>query len=227
MKAIILAAGYGKRLGSLTDVTPKPLIEIAGKPLIFYHLEKIASLGIKEVVINVFHLKEKIKEVLGNGEKWNLTIHYSEEVELLETGGGIKNALHLLGPQPFLVVNGDIFTDFPFDHIPSSLGLNSGYLILVENPQHNSQGDFCLNDRGVSLINLQSPKESCYTYSGIAKLHPDLFADEKNKIFRLGDVLRNAVQQQRLSGSFYPGVWFDSGTPERLESIRSFVRSCS
>lgn len=207
MRAMILAAGKGSRLKPLTDHCPKPLVKVAGKPLIVYHLENLKAAGIDEIIINVYHLGEKIVQTLGNGQTWGVNILYSKESTLLEVGGGIANALPLLGQDPFLIVNGDIWTNYNFKNLPSQLTA-MGHLVLVDNPAHHPEGDFILasdgslsrsshlyNNKEISETTLRwtaewgtQPaiihsdrgavlKQKAYTYSGMALLSPYLFAD--------------------------------------------------
>jgi MurNAc alpha-1-phosphate uridylyltransferase len=218
MKAMILAAGYGKRLRPLTDQTPKPLISIGGKPLIVHHLEKLAKAGIKEVVINLGHLGFKIPEYLGDGTDYGLSIAYSDEgPEPLETGGGMTKALPLLGKETFLIVNGDVWTDMDYSYIPTSLQNNDqAMLFLVKKPNWRSNGDFALqNDR---VIEAETPD---LLYSGIALYHPSILAGAKIEKFSIVPRLRTAIQNDRVAGKLIIGKWDDVGTPERLASLRN------
>ena len=218
MKAMILAAGYGKRLRPLTDQTPKPLISIGGKPLIVHHLEKLAKAGIKEVVINLGHLGFKIPEHLGDGTDYGLSIAYSDEgPEPLETGGGMTKALPLLEKETFLIVNGDVWTDMDYSYIPTSLQNNDqAMLFLVKKPNWRSNGDFALqNDR---VIEAETPD---LLYSGIALYHPSILAGAKIEKFSIVPRLRTAIQNDRVAGKLIIGKWDDVGTPERLASLRN------
>jgi len=218
MKAMILAAGRGSRLRPLTDTCPKPLVKVNGKPLIVYHLENLSRAGIKEVVINIHHLGEQIVDALGHGEEWDLSIRYSQEPVLLETGGGICSALPLLGKDPFVIVNGDIWTDFDFADLPQSLA-TLAHLVLVGNPEHRLQGDYLLQEDGL-VAPLQTGQGNAYTYAGIALLHPDLFAGcEPHVPFRLPLLFERAMQNKRLSGEHYGGSWTDVGNHDRLQSL--------
>ena len=212
---MILAAGRGERMRPLSDTTPKPLLKVHGKPLIEWHIEKLARAGFEKVVINVAHLGEQIIQTLGDGERFGIPLFYSDERSngALESAGGIKKALPLLGDEPFLVVNGDIFCNYPFN---PNLKLNNqlAHLILVPNPPHNPQGDFGLN--GTLVTNNSS---TMWTFSGIGYYNPKLF--DTTQIYKapLAPLLRQAIEQQRVSGEFYDGPWSDIGTPQRLQQI--------
>jgi MurNAc alpha-1-phosphate uridylyltransferase len=216
VKAMILAAGRGERMRPLTDRIPKPLLPVNGRPLIQHHIEALAQAGFRELVINHAHLGDQIERALGDGSRWDLTINYSPEpAGALETGGGIFQALPLLSDAPFLVVNGDIWTDYDFSH--SQLPENSlAHLVLVDNPGHNLQGDFCLADGRVN----DGPGERL-TFSGIGIYHPDLFANCSPGAFPLAPLLKAAMAQGRVSGEYYRGRWVDVGTPERLAEINA------
>ncbi len=220
MKAMILAAGYGKRLRPLTDHTPKPLIPIGGIPLIVYHLEKIAKAGITEVVINLGHLGPKIPEALGNGSEWGLSIEYSDEgQDPLETGGGMTKALPLLGPETFLLINGDVWCDLDFITIPSKLESNDlALLYLVPKPYWRDHGDFSINKGRV--IESKSPD---LLYAGIALYHPSILQDAKVEKFSIVPRLKKAVFDNRVAGIIHNGVWDDVGTPERLSTIQKRI----
>lgn len=212
---MILAAGRGERLRPLTDQLPKSLLTVHGKPLIVYHLEKLSHLGVKDVVVNVAWLGQQLRDTLGDGAQWNLRIRYSDEgSEALETGGGIFKALPCLGPEPFLVVNADVFTDFNFAALsiaPDALG----HLVVVANPVQHPQGDFALAG---GLLTLQgSPR---WTYAGIGLYRPELFEGCKPGKFPLLGPLRRAIELQRLQGQVYAGTWSDVGTAERLAAIQ-------
>jgi MurNAc alpha-1-phosphate uridylyltransferase len=214
---MILAAGRGERMRPLTLTRPKPLLEVGGKPLILHHLEALAGAGFREVVINLSWLGSMIREALGDGRLHGVSIHYSEEgPEPLETGGGIFRALPLLGPGPFVVVNGDIWTDYPYaslrDH---GLGGDLARLLLVPNPPHNEAGDFLL--RGGRI--LQGGEGESLTFSGIGLYDPGLFAGCRDGAFKLAPLLRSACAAGRLAGEAYGGRWLDIGTPERLAAL--------
>ncbi|MCP4278096.1 MAG: nucleotidyltransferase family protein [Gammaproteobacteria bacterium] len=214
MKAIILSAGRGERMRPLTDNTPKALLRVGEKALIEYHLEALAAAGVTDVVINLAWLGEQIPERLGNGSRYGLAIEYSHEGQAaLETGGGIVHALELLGPQPFWVVNGDIYTNFTFDnnYLADS---DLGRLVLVPNPEHNPAGDFGLSDARVV-----NSAQQMHTYSGIALFRPELFAGQQEDAFPLAPILRTVVDQDRLAGQLHEGLWIDVGTPARLAQV--------
>ena len=215
MRAMILAAGRGERMRPLTDVLPKPLLEVQGKALIVWHLEKLRDAGFKEIVINIAHLGYKIPEYLGDGSDYGLKISYSDEQDTgaLESAGGIKKALHLLGDETFLVVNGDVYCDYDFD-ANFDLKDKLAHLILVNNPLHNLNGDFGLND---TLV-LNSANEM-YTFSGIGYYNPKLFKNTETGKSALTPLLRVEIQKSNISGEVYDGIWHDIGTPQRLEDI--------
>lgn len=217
---MILAAGRGERMRPLTDNTPKPLLKVAGKMLIEYHLEKLKAAQITEVVINHAWLGKKIEQALGDGSKYGLTIQYSAETQALETAGGIINALPLLGDDLFIVINGDIFCDYDFSNLPSSI-MGLAHLVLVDNPPHHPEGDFSLTPSGL----VQQTGENKQTFSGIGIYHPDLFQNysmamkgKKGKL-ALAPVLRQAMDQNQVSGESYQGIWHDIGTAERLNEL--------
>jgi N-acetyl-alpha-D-muramate 1-phosphate uridylyltransferase len=211
MKAMILAAGRGERLRPLTDTTPKPLLQAGGKPLIAYHLEALARAGFGEIVVNLSWLGEQIRERLGDGAAYGVAIEYSEEPEALETAGGIVQALPLLGER-FVVVNADIFTDYDFARLRSIDSL--AHLVLVDNPDHNTAGDFSLH--GATLSNDDSGR---HTFSGIAAYHRDFFSGLRPGRQALAPLLRSAVDNGEVSGELYQGKWIDIGTVERLRSL--------
>ncbi|MEY3218795.1 MAG: hypothetical protein RIT27_152 [Pseudomonadota bacterium] len=213
--AMILAAGRGERMRPLTDFTPKPLLKIKGKALIEFHLEKLARANFEKVVINHHWLGEQIETALGNGEKYGIEIQYSRETTLLETGGGIVQALPLLGKEPFLVINGDIWSNLDFNEIHLNIK-KLAHLILVENPPHNLKGDFGL-DNGF-VIN-----EPQFTFSGIGIYRHDLFRDYKIERFPLAPILRKAILEQKVTGEYFKGRWFDIGTPDRLLEIEQCI----
>lgn len=214
MKAMILAAGRGERLRPLTDKIPKPLIKVAGKSLIEYHLQNLAQAGFKEIIINTAWLAEKIHQQLANGENYGVTIHYSDEGEALETAGGIINALPLLGNEAFLVVNGDIWCDFDFSTLPKLDDDIQAHLVLVTNPEHNLTGDFSLQDNRVKNNgNVMS------TYSGISIFKPEFFADQKSGISPLAPLIRKKCDNNLVSGQTHQGLWTDVGTLERLQEL--------
>jgi MurNAc alpha-1-phosphate uridylyltransferase len=213
--AMLLAAGRGERMRPLSDAVPKPLLLVRGKPLIVYHLEKLARQGVKHVVINLAWLGEQIRAALGDGRRWNLQIRYSDEGgEALDTGGGIFQALPWLGPEPFLVVNADVFTDFDFGAIqlaPEALA----QLVLVANPVHHPGGDFALVDGRV-----QEQDGVRWTYSGIGLYRAELFEGCRAGRFPLLPLLKRAIAARRLHGQLFEGAWSDVGSIERLAALQ-------
>lgn len=222
MKAMILAAGRGERMRPLTDHTPKPLLPVGGKPLIVWHLERVAAAGFKEVVINHAHLGEQIEQTLGDGSQWNLSIAYSPEPPgALETAGGIANALPLLGDEPFLVVNGDVYCNWDVSRAASALQADDlAHVVLVPNPPHNEKGDFALGQGRAA-----NEGESRYTFSGIGIYRPELFADlERGKPAKLAPLLRAAMDSNHVSAELHTGRWEDVGTPQRLAQLDQELR---
>lgn len=219
---MILAAGRGERMRPLTDKTPKPLLEIGGKPLIEWHIERLARAGVRELVINHAHLGMQIEDRLGNGERFGVAIRYSPEAEALETAGGIANALPLLGDTPFLVVNADVYCDFDFSVLISAPMPPEcvATLILVDNPFHHVDGDFALDgtrvcQRGAHML----------TFSGIAVYRPELFGSVASGAkARLAPLLRVAMDEGRVNGMYFSGCWVDVGTPQRLEALNREMR---
>ena len=211
MKAMILAAGRGERMRPLTDRIPKPLLPVAGKPLLQWHVEALVAAGLRDIVINHAWLGGQIEAALGDGHTLGAEIRYSPEGEgALETGGGIFRALPLLGDAPFVVVNADIVTDYPFARLPAALqGL--AHLVLVPNPPHNPAGDFCLAQGRVAADG--GPR---LTFSGIGVYHPDLFRGQQPGRFPLAPLLRRAMAAGQVSGEWYGGCWLDVGTEDRL-----------
>lgn len=221
MKAMIMAAGLGQRLRPLTAQRPKPLIPVAGKPLMEYHLEALAVAGIHEVVINLGYLGEQIFQRFKKGHAFGLSIEYTWEDPILDVGGGICNALPLLGKRPFWVINGDIWTDFNFQTL--TLPAQSlAHVVLAPNPGHHPQGDFSLEDGQVM------PKcgaQRTYTYTGIGVFSPQFFAQCPDGPFPLKPLLDEAISQKRLSGECYTGSWSDVGTLARLQSLENRLES--
>ena len=219
MRAMILAAGKGERMRPLTLTTPKPLIPVAGVPLIEYHLGALARAGFTEVVVNHAWLGEKIEAHVGNGERFGLQVTYSRETQPLETGGGIFQALKYLGDEPFVVVNGDIWTDYDFAALRRPLA-GLAHLVLVPNPEHHPEGDFLLQD---GQVQVPSTSVDTLTYSGIAVLHPQLFAHSAAGAFKLAPLLRFAMRDGDVSGEQFDGHWIDVGTPERLAATETLL----
>ena len=220
MKAMILAAGKGERLRPLTLHTPKPLIRAGGVPLIEYHLRALAAAGFSEIVINHAWLGQQIEDHLGDGSQLGVSIQYSAEGEPLETGGGIFKALPLLGDNPFVVVNGDIWTDYDFSALRQPLA-GLAHLVLVDNQAHHPTGDFCLMD---SQIKDAQPNAPTLTYSGIAVLSPQLFSGCTGGAFKLAPLLRTAMAAGRVSGERLLGHWVDVGTHERLAEVETLIK---
>lgn len=221
MKAMILAAGRGERMRPLTDHTPKPLLPAGGRPLIEHLIVALVDAGITELVINHAHLGEQVEATLGDGSRWGAVIRYSPEGEALETAGGIHRALPLLGVDPFLVVNGDIATDFPFATL---LGrpIDLAHLVLVPNPGHHPRGDFGLQG-GKAL----DEGEIRYTFGGIGVYRPELFRDCVPGRFPLAPLLRSAMALGSVSGELHQGMWMDIGTMERLQAFDDYLSSRS
>ena len=214
MKAMILAAGRGERMRPLTDFTPKPLLKVGGKPLIVWHLERLAKAGFKEIVINHAHLGAQIEAASGNGAAWGLSIEYSPEKVALETAGGIANALDLLGAEPFLVVNGDTFTDVDFASLQLKPNMLA-HLLLIDNPPQHVKGDFAIAD-GM----LKNEGKQMLTFSGVGIYHPALFADVvRGQPAKLAPLLRKAIDNNAATAQYYQGIWHDIGTPQRLKEL--------
>jgi MurNAc alpha-1-phosphate uridylyltransferase len=219
MRAMILAAGRGERLRPLTDTLPKPLVDVGGKPLVEYHLENLARAGFREVVINQGHLGHLLPETLGDGSRWGIRIHWSvEPPEALETGGGIFQALPQLGSSPFLVVNGDTWTDYPSSRL-RAVKCDWAHLVMVANPEHNPKGDFALVSGRV-----RDDGDPRLTFSGIAVYHPRLFQACKPGRFSVVPLLRSAMEDHLVTGEKFQGGWNDIGTLERLETARKACR---
>jgi len=214
MKAMLLAAGRGERLRPLTDSVPKCLVDVRGQTLIERHLEHLRDAGIGSVVINLGWLGSQIEEKIGSGARYGLEVRYSREGEdILETGGGIHRALPLLGPEPFAVINADIYTDMPVPTIVPAPG-HLAHLVLVPTPDYRDRGDFDL--AGGMVRNSDRPG---LTFSGVAIYRPAFFEGCRPGRFPLAPLLRDAVQRGRVSGSLYAGLWADVGTPERLAAL--------
>ncbi len=218
MKAMILAAGLGKRMRPLTDTLPKPLLKVAGKPLIEYHIDRLRDAGVREIIINLAYRGDQIRDYLGSGDVLGVSIQYSEEGSPLETAGAILQALPLLGDSPFVLVNGDVWTDFDFTQLlgkPLNEGC-LGHLVMVPNPNHNSGGDFACDEQGNLQLVLGASEG--LTYSGISLLDPALVRDypQVRQCFPLAECFRHAIGLQQLQGEIFKGQWWDIGTPERL-----------
>lgn len=222
MKAMLLAAGKGTRMMPLTANCPKPLLSVGDDTLIGHQIRRLRAAGINDIIINVAYLGEQIMECIGDGREYGVTVQFSQEQQPLETAGGILRALSLLGDEPFVLVNGDVWSDLPLsllvDKPLSDVCL--GHLILVANPDHNCRGDFAL-DHGI-LVEPQA-NLAAYTYSGMALLRPEIITGypRKRECFGLKEVFDWAIEQKRLSGELYRGDWIDVGTPERLAQLRA------
>lgn len=246
MRAMILAAGRGERMRPLTDTLPKPLLPVAGKPLIVWHLEKLARAGIHDVVINHAWLGHLIESELGTGAQFGMRIHYSAETTALETAGGIATALPMLGAEPFLVMNGDIWCDWEVNEAPaiaknlSDQGRDA-WLLLVPNPAHHPEGDFELSQSGTVSAPAISNKtirntaishesrhysQNRHTFSGIGIYTPALFSrTASGQPAKLAPLLREAMSNHAVSGTLYTGAWVDVGTPQRLKELDQRIRS--
>lgn len=228
MKALIFAAGFGERMRPLTLHTPKPLLPVAGTPLIVWHLQRLAALGVREVVVNIAWLAERFAPVLGDGSRWGVRLHFLQEGELpLETGGGILNALPVLGDAPFLVVNGDIWTDFDFAALPAEPS-GQAHLVMVDNPAHHRQGDYRLDADG----RLHHDREGdCLTYAGIGLYRPSMLAGWRAVIgdapgsertpprFSVVPLQQHFMARGLVTGQHHRGRWTDVGTVERLRAL--------
>jgi N-acetyl-alpha-D-muramate 1-phosphate uridylyltransferase len=238
MRAMILAAGRGERMRPLTDHTPKPLLMAGGKPLIVWHIERLVAAGICNLVINHAHLGAQIEAALGDGSRWAARIRYSPENPVLETAGGIANALPLLcppddDPNPFAVINGDIYCDYDFAQLPAraaalSASGDMAHLVLVMNPAHHAGGDFCLQGNRIAP---KTPIDAtgsgtAHTFSGIGIYQPVMFAAlPRGTVAPLAPMLHEQIAQRRISGELYTGQWMDVGTPERLKELDKQLRA--
>lgn len=213
---MLLAAGRGERMRPLTDTRPKPLLKLRGKPLIEWHIERLRAAGFGELVVNVAWLGDRLRDFLGDGSRWGVSIALSEEPPgALETGGGIHRALPLLGEAPFLVVNADVWTDYPFARLRAALRAGDlAHLVLTDNPPQHRRGDFVL--RAGRVV---SGEQGRLTYTGIGVYHPELFAACRPGRFRLAPLLESAMARGRVSGEHNRGLWSDVGTPERLREL--------
>ncbi|MFL6593664.1 MAG: N-acetylmuramate alpha-1-phosphate uridylyltransferase MurU [Luteimonas sp.] len=233
MKALVLAAGLGERMRPLTDTTPKPLLEAGGKPLIVWHLEKLSACGVRDVVVNTSWLAGRFPKVLGDGRRWGMRLHYAYEGGTpLETGGGMWNALPLLGGAPFIAVNGDIWTDYDFARLPREPD-GDAHLVLVDNPPQHPRGDFALRDDRVESDGLLR-----LTFAGIGVYRASLFdawrtvvgdapgADASPPRFKLAPLLRDAMARSLVTGERHGGRWTDVGTPDRLAALDAKLTGC-
>ena len=221
MKAMILAAGRGERMGALTDRVPKPLLEVGGRPLIEHQILRLAAAGVRDVAVNLAWLGDMIAMRLGDGSRLGVRIRYSREPEgALDTGGGIRNALPLLGDEWFIVVNADVWSDYPFEKLQGA-GAGDAHIVLVDNPAHHPDGDFSLAPDG-KVVEAQRDR---LTFSGIGCYRPRLFAACRSVRFPLVEALREAIEAGTLSGEHHRGEWIDAGTPERLEALDRKLRA--
>ncbi|MCP5161367.1 MAG: nucleotidyltransferase family protein [Hahellaceae bacterium] len=240
MKAMILAAGLGTRMRPLTDHTPKPLLKAGGKPLLQYPIENLRAAGIVDIVINTAWLGEQIEACFGDGRALGVHLHYSHEETPLETAGGIVRALPLLGDTPFILINGDVWTDFPLPRLVrraaqwrSLPSAPSAHLVLVNNPEHHPEGDFSLirdasqtdetgaqvADPGQLAVPQGDAPPECYTFSGVSLLDPALFANLAEGPRKLAPILREAMTAKKVTGEHWQGQWYDIGTPARLQTL--------
>jgi MurNAc alpha-1-phosphate uridylyltransferase len=217
---MILAAGRGERMRPLTDTTPKPLLPAGGKPLIQHHIEALSAAGVKDIVINLAWQGAMLREALGDGARFDVRLHYSDEgAEALETGGGIFNALHLLGEDPFIVVSGDIWTDFPMATLGTRLANSDvAHFVMAPNPDFHPRGDFVLTDGRV-----REGERQRYTYANIAVLTREFFADCQPGKFPLVPVMRRWIREDRVSGELYEGAWRNVGTPAQLNELNAYL----
>ena len=225
MKAMILAAGVGERMRPLTDATPKPMLAVAGKPLLEHHIARLAHAGITDLVINVSYLAQQIIDFCGAGERWGVSITYSSEEEPLETAGGIHQAMPLLGEKPFLVVNGDIWIDYPFAQLAryALLDGEAAHLVMVDNPPQHPQGDFELDGGG--RVRFLQPGGRGLTYAGVGIYSREFFAGMSPGKLPLRPLLDAAISASTLGGRYFDGQWADVGTPERLRALDDFLGS--
>lgn len=224
MKAMILAAGLGNRMRPLTLHTPKPLLEVGGKPLIVWHIEKLAAIGVTEIVINTAWLGEKLAEALGDGSRFGINILWSHEGEGLETAGGIINALPLLGDEPFILLNGDVWTTMDFAPLLDiDLKDNLAHLVLVQNPEQHPEGDFTLAAGKAYTFDQQVEGENL-TFSGVSVLDPKMFQGLETGKRPLAPLLKAAMLNHQVVASKLVGIWVDVGTPERLTALDLAIR---
>lgn len=225
MRAMILAAGLGTRMRPLTDHTPKPMLQVAGKPLIEHHVMRLVSAGITDIVINHAYLGEQIEAYLGDGSRYQCRIQYSRESQPLETGGGIFQALPLLGNAPFLLVNGDIWLDLDYEQLARFQLNQLAHLVLVPNPEHHLSGDFIFSQGQVA----SGTQGERFTFSGVSIIHPDLFNGCEQGVFKLAPLLKHAmtdsIETSKVSGQLYPDYWLDVGTPQRLAALEKHLLS--
>ncbi|MGE8541321.1 MAG: N-acetylmuramate alpha-1-phosphate uridylyltransferase MurU [Acinetobacter sp.] len=224
MKAMILAAGLGNRMRPLTLYKPKPLLEVGGKPLIVWHIEKLQEIGVTEIVINSAWLADVLIGALGDGSQFGVNIRWTRELEGLETAGGIINALPLLGAEPFILVNGDVWTTFDFSSLLDiQLENDLAHLVFVSNPPQHQEGDFTL-EKGRAYTFEQAHDGEALTYSGVAVLHPKMFDGLAQGKRPLAPLLKEAMLQGKISAEKMQAAWVDVGTPERLSALDLQIR---
>lgn len=219
MKAMILAAGRGERMRPLTDYLPKPMLKVAGKSLIEHHIVALQRAGITDIVINLAWLGDKIQQYLQDGSDFGVTIRYSHETTALETAGGIKQALPMLGDQPFVVVNGDVYTDFDFSQLATLRSDVMAHLYLIDNPVHNPGGDFAIENG--YLTNLTQCNEHSATFSGIGVYRAEFFDRCQHQVQALGPMLRAGAERKLITAEMLAATWTDVGTPERLQQLNA------
>ncbi len=216
MKAMILAAGRGERMGALTDNCPKPLLRVGDYCLIEHHLIRLAEAGVQDVVINLWYLGDQIQEYLGQSI-YGLRLYYSVEKQLLGTGGGVQKALPLLGDEPFLLLSADVWTDYPLEQLPKKLS-GLAHLVLVDNPPFHPNGDYSLNQSYLS-----HDFQHRLNYAGFGILDPQLFNDCPNVPFEIGALFSKAVEMKQVTGEHYQGAWFNVGTPDILKTLDEYL----
>lgn len=224
VKAMILAAGKGERLRPHTLLTPKPLIPVNGKPLILYHIERLAQAGIKDIVVNSAWLRQKLETFLGDGSQWGVNITFSAEKKALGTGGGIKKALPLLGKAPFMVISADIMTDYPLEALQKTILKTGilGHLLLITNPYHHPQGDYSLDN---GIVTHKKSTLPTLTFASIALLTPELFANCSDSTFSVATAFNNAISAKRLTGEHFTGFHCNVDTPERLKYVQKITQA--
>ncbi len=225
MRAMILAAGLGKRMQPLTENLPKPLLKVGDKTLIEHQIERLVQAGVSNIVINHFYLGSMIESALGNGERYGVEIQYSKEAIRLETAGGIIKALPKLKDDSFIVVNADVWTDFDFSRLKPVDGVTKlAHLVLVENAEHHPYGDFYIDDKGL-VHEDHEKRDRRLTFSGISVLHRNLFRDLPIQPLSIIPLLQEVMPNDLVSGEVHEGVWFDIGTPERLKELNAELAS--
>ncbi len=228
MKAMILAAGLGTRMRPLTLTTPKPLLEVGGKPLIVWHIEALKQAGITDIVINAAYLADKLQHALGDGSTWGVNIHWSIETEALETAGGIVQALPMLGSDPFILINGDVWTRIGLQVLIAKAQTMpadaAAFLCLIDNPSHHPEGDFYLQN-GQVLWQAQPAVAVRYTFAGLSVLRPQLFAPMQPGKAPLAPILRQAMDNQQVQGEHFSDAWVDVGTIERLQWLDAQIQA--